>query len=108
MLGAFLGLSITKDGALNGSYFDLFALLMLNGWAVIIILEFYNRYIEGLKWLSCLYLVYLVPSVAFAAWASNRVGVDGWIVATIYAAWAFVILSKMAALEAAKWIKKEK
>jgi hypothetical protein len=106
ILGGYLGLSISQKGVLGGSYFNLFALITLSSWSVIQILEAYNRYVEGVKWLSFVYVVSLVPSVILASACANRIGIDGGIVTTIFVSWASMIISMITALEFAKWLKR--
>jgi hypothetical protein len=108
ILGGFLGLTISRQGLQQGTYTDLFALITLNAFAVIQIIEGASRYFERAFWLSLFFLVSSIGSIAIVMLAASRLGIDDWVVGTIYLSWMFMIAAQIFSYEAAAMLKSRK
>jgi hypothetical protein len=105
ILGAYLGLSISKEGVADGSQLDLFALILFTAYAVSALITFGNRWFFGNRKLALAFLASAVVPLLFSVNAAKNLGVNTGIFLTIYIAWVTLILTQVFAQWASEWTK---
>ena len=108
IIGAYLGLTISRQGIESGSLLDLFNLITLTAFAASAMISFGNRWFFGNFRISLGFAVSAVPLAFLSLLSAKNLGVDTYVFATIYVAWAYLILMQVAAYEIAKKFRKKK
>lgn len=105
ILGAYLGLSISKSGVAKGSQLDLLALILFTAYAVSALITFGNRWFFGNRKLAVGFLFSAIVPLLLSVRAANNLGVNTGIFITIYVAWVILILTQVTAHLASEWAK---
>ena len=106
MLGAYLGLSISKEGLKQGSWLDLLALILFTTYAVSALITFGNRWFFGNIRLAVGFLISAIIPFSLSIHAAEQLGINSQIFATIYAAWVVLVLSQVFAHWISVYVKK--
>ena len=106
MLGAYLGLSTSKEGLKQGSWLDLLALILFTTYAVSALITFGNRWFFGNIRLAVGFLISAIIPFSLSIHAAEQLGINSQIFATIYAAWVVLVLSQVFAHWISVYVKK--
>jgi hypothetical protein len=106
ILGAYLGLSISKEGLEEGSRLDLLALILFTAYAVSALISFGNRWFFGNRKLAIGFLASAIVPLLLSMRSAENLGVNTDIFVTIYAAWVILILTQVFAQWASEYTKK--
>jgi hypothetical protein len=91
MLGAYLGLTISRNGVTDGSYFSLGELLLFSCWYVYCMNIAGDQFHRGQIKYTILFLIGGLASGGAAYFTASEVGVDHNILLTIFVIWGFLI-----------------
>jgi hypothetical protein len=107
ILGAYLGLSISRDGVMQGSYLDLFALITMTAFAVIGIVGAGNNWFARNYKLMIAFLVWLPISAGLSACSATGLGIDAKVLWVIYITWVWLIVMQISAYEVAAYLERK-
>ena len=110
ILGAYLGLSISRQGLSEGSQWDLLALIVFTAYTVGALVTFGNRWFFGNRKIAFGSFVSSGIPIWLSLRSADNLGVDTEIFVTIYLAWVILIVTQIFAhwaLEKAKQISND-
>jgi len=105
ILGAYLGLSISREGLSDGSYFDLFFLISFTAFSSSHLIDFGNSWFVGDKKMALFHFVAFVLLAAVSLRSAGNLGIDTKIFVTIYGAWAALVIAQVFASGIARALK---
>jgi hypothetical protein len=108
ILGAYLGLTISKSGLENGSYFDLFNLITFASFDSAALIGMGNQWFYGNRRFAILLAFLTVPFSLLCLIAARNLGVNTGILTTIFVTWAYLILMQIAAFHIGEWFGNRK
>jgi hypothetical protein len=108
IIGAYLGLTISRQGLENGSLIDLFNLITFTAFSAAFMISFGNRWFFGNLRISLGFAAAALPSAFLSIRSAENLGVDTDVFSTIYVAWAYLIVLQVLAFELAKYLRKKK
>lgn len=108
ILGAYLGLTISRAGLEKGGLFDLFNLITFASFAAASLVGFGNQWFLGSKRFAIAVGLLALPFALLCLIAARNLGVDANILATIFVAWAYLILMQIAAFHIGEWFGSRK
>jgi hypothetical protein len=106
IIGAYLGLTISRQGLEHGSHLDLFNLITFTAFTAGAIMTCGNRWIFGNRVLAVYFGVSAFPFAFLSLRYAKRLGVDTAVLTTIFIAWGFLVFSQLASYEVSKLLPK--
>jgi hypothetical protein len=96
ILGAYLGLTISRNGVTQGSYVALGSLLVLSCWFVYCVNLAGDQFHRGEIKDAAKFLLAGLVVAGLSCFAATGVGVDPYVLVTIFGVWIFFILFEIA------------